>query len=167
MRPQRFLRRVLIALIIAAAALTQSAIGAEKGLLIIKVEFGILDSQGSDLSHLSVLDRFALMNLTTKREYSILNPHYHVVAEEVDEGIYCLYSFKMAGTSLDLPYCGEPYFKVVPGRINNAGLWRYGVSFERNQQRLIFGARNLEAVLDEAKKYHGEALRKYGMHLDN
>ena len=167
MRPRRFLRPVLFALITSAGALTQSAIGAEKGLLIIKVEFGILNSQGSDLSHLSVLDRFDLMNLTTKQEYSILNPHDHVAAKEVDEGTYCLYSFKMAGTSFALPYCGEPYFKVASGRVNNAGLWRYGVSFERNQQRLIFGARNLEAVLNEAKKYQAEALRKYGMRLDN
>jgi len=166
MRPQRFLRALSITLGIAVAAFAQSAIGAEKGILIIKIEFGILNSQGSDLSHLSVLDRFDLMNLTTKQEYSIPRP-LHVAAEEVDEGIYCLYSFKMAGTSLDLPYCGEPYFKVAAGHINNAGLWRYGVSFERNQQRLIFGARNLESVLNEAKKYHGEVLRKYGMHLDN
>jgi len=147
-------------------------IAAEKGLLVIKVELGTLDSQGSDVNALISLARFDVMNLATKETYSVdsrFRTNY-AAAEEVDEGIYCLYSFKLSDNSLPLIYCGEPYFRVVAGRVNNAGLWRYGVSFDRGGgggHHLIFGAQNLESILDEAKKYHREALRTYGMHVEN
>ena len=129
----------------------------------------MLKSDGSDVRSLIPLARYDVMNLTTREVYAINNAFRfdYAAAEEVDEGIYCLYSLKITDNGLGLPYCGEPYFKVVGGRVNNAGLWRYGISDRDNEQRLIFGAHSFESILDEAKKYHKEALRKYGMHLQD
>lgn len=151
MRVLRPLTTVAFTLFIVAATLADSAVAAEKGLLLIKVELGILNDEGSDISELFGVEHFELMNLTTKQAHTVLVSNSRVSVEEVDEGVYCLNSLRMARSSIDLMYCGEPYFKVVAGRVNNAGLWRYGVSFPRHRQRLLFGARYLDGVLDEAK----------------
>jgi hypothetical protein len=66
-----------------------------------------------------------------------------------------------------VPYCDEPFFKVLSGRVNNAGWWRIGYSFDGGGVKLVFGPKYFDEVLVEARKYEKESLRKYGLEVEN
>ena len=107
------------------------------------------------------------MNLNTRRVYDfpIGRSGVQVDAEEVEEGIYCLNS---VSTPLAMvKYCGEPFFRVLAGKVNNAGSWRIGYTMRvGDHPSVIFAAEDPERVLAEAKKYEKDLLRKYGIEVD-
>jgi len=140
------------------------ASGGQDGLLIIYVD--VVELKSGETEKNKVVTRYSVMNLNTKRVYDfpITRFRVYVDAEEVEEGVYCLYSASTLEAVLD--YCGEPFFRVLAGKANNAGWWRVGYTRPGEPPRLIFGAKHSDQVLTEAKKYEKDLLRKYGVEPD-
>ena len=137
----------------------------EDGLLIIYVDVMSLNNQGGETDRIDWISHYGLLNLNTRRSYQFsVFTSARVDVEEVEEGIYCLASASFANT--DIKYCGEPYFKVVAGKVNNAGWWRLGYSLYDRSSKLIFNAKNLDEVLARAKTSFKDLLRKYGMEVN-
>jgi hypothetical protein len=139
-----------------------SCFAGEDGLLIIYVDLVSLNNQGGATDRIDWISSYSLLNLNTRRSYQFsVWTSARVDAEEVEEGIYCLASASFANT--EIKYCGEPYFKVVAGKVNNAGWWRLGYSFYDRSSKLIFSAKNPDEVLARAKTSFKDPLKKYGM----
>ena len=133
-------------------------------MLIIYVD--VVELKSGETEKNKVVTRYSVMNLNTKRVYDFPITRFgtYVDAEEVEEGVYCLNSVSTLLAVVD--YCGEPFFRVLAGKVNNAGWWRIGYTRPGEPPRLIFGAKNSERVLTEAKKYEKDLLRKYGIEPD-
>ena len=138
------------------------------GLLIIYVDVVRLNNAGEPI-WLEGASNYYIKNMKTGREYgSSLSSWRGIDAQEVEEGIYCLESVRGGPNFTQLDYCDEPFFKVVAGKVNNAGWWRIGYSIDpgpafRGTVRLVYGAKRFNEVLDLAKQYEKESLRKYGV----
>ena len=130
-------------------------------MLTIRVELVRLNSNGGEAEAVMITS-YKLKNLTTGRVYSSIarSGGVHVEVQEVEEGIYCPDSITFG--NLDVSYCDEPFFAVVPGRVNNAGWWRIGYSLDHRSRKLIFGAKYFDVVLAEAEAYEQKLLQKYG-----
>lgn len=102
---------------------------------------------------------YTLMNVETKKITTNFSPS-RLWMVELDEGIYCLYAVRFAD-NVQFDYCGEPYFRVLAGRVNNAGHWRFGASMAEGRSSMIYSLRNLDETLAEARRTDGAALQKY------
>jgi hypothetical protein len=111
-----------------------SLAAAGDGLLIITVDLMRLNNIEGQTDTIEPITAYSLVNLSTKHSYRF-NMYRSVDAEGIEEGIYCLSSASFFST--EVPYCGEPYFKVVAGKVNNAGWWRLGYSIG-SPSKLIF-----------------------------
>ena len=165
MRVNRLILGILITVLWVGWSSCSSA--GQDGLLIINVDLARLNNRGDETGVVDPITGYRLKNLNTQHVYHffIVRSRVYVDAEEVEEGIYCLDSASLA--NLELPYCDEPFFRVIPGKVNNAGWWRIGYSLDTGAIKLIFGAKNFEAVLTEAKQYEKDLLRKYGLEVDH
>lgn len=147
-------------------AWTSLAVAGQDGLLIINAELAELNNRSE--TELSPTTRYSVMNLNTRRVYDfpIGRSGVQVDAEEVEEGVYCLNSVSTLLAVVD--YCGEPFFRVLAGKVNNAGWWRIGYTLRvGDHPSLIFALKYPERVLAEAKKYEKDLLRKYGIEADD
>jgi len=131
---------------------------AESGLIIMHVRGAELNNMGSRLGALP-LSSYSLMNIETRKVLR-WNSTTRVLVVEADAGIYCLYS--VAYLNLNSQYCGDPYFRVVAGRVNNVVEWHYGFNFAENAVKLLSSASRLVETLDAAAGYDGPLLKKYG-----
>jgi len=158
------LLRTIFSLVLWLSCVSRCLAG-ENGLLIIHVDLMTLNNQGGQTDHIDSADHYGLLNLNTRRSYdfSVFSSH-RVDVEEVEEGIYCLASASFA--NVYVTYCREPYFKVVAGHVNNAGVWRLGYSLYDRSSTLIFGAKDLDEVLARAKTYDKDLLQRYGMKVN-
>jgi len=158
-------RGLLLALLFGLTTLTQNrANAADDALLLIRVDGALLG--GTDDSRVQggyYLESFKLQNLTTGelyREYVT----GRTTALELSPGVYCLLSVHTApNAEAEFRYCGEPYFQVVSGKVNNAGYWKYGIGPSGRSSRLVFAVKSPELILKFAKEYNSELLRKYGV----
>jgi len=144
--------------VIGAIACGSSASAAELGLLLLKVSGAETADHGQVVTSGWQPRAYTLMNLDTKKSYTNFSP-VHVWMAEVEDGIYCLASVRFAD-NLQFEYCGEPYFKVFAGRINNAGRWRFGAS-RSGRSGLIYALRDLEQTFDDARTADPDLVRKY------
>jgi hypothetical protein len=137
----------------------------EDGLLIIYIDLVNLNNQGSPTDSFFQVDHYGLLNLNTRRSYrfSVFGTA-RVDVEEVEEGIYCLSSVTFSNN--EVTHCGEPYFKVVGGRVNNAGWWRLGYSRYDRTSNVVFSAKDSDEILARAKANFKDLLKKYGMEVN-
>src|SRR5471032_1119650 len=138
------MRRLLIAIIFTLTQLvtSSSAQSTELGLLILEIGF----NRNSDSS----AREFNVMNIENKKYVVHHDPIHHPMVAEVEEGIYCVYSLKYSDNT-DFEYCGEPYFKVLGGKINNAGFWKF--KLDRTTWSVDSAFQNLAETLAHAKSY--------------
>ena len=143
------------------------ATAAADGLLLIDIGMVRLNELGQRSSWEPV-SSYTLRNLDTRRlyEFRLFRSGVRVDAEEVEEGNYCIESVYAYLSNTVLYFCDEPYFKVVADRVNNGGRWRFAVSDGPPTRKLIFGPKDFDAILIEARKYDKDALRKYGLAVD-
>ena len=139
---------------------------AEDGLLLIDVGMVRLNELGQQ-SAWEPVSSYTLRNLNTGRKYEFRYfLSLRVSAEEVEEGDYCIESVYAYLSNTILYFCDEPFFKVVADRVNNGGSWRFAVSDGPPTRKLVFGPKDFEATMDEAKKFNKSLLRKYGVAVD-
>jgi hypothetical protein len=148
-------RRGLCLTLLVSASVTQ---GAEMGLLVMNVR-GVAITNTNAVQNGFPLLAYTLRNLETREVVKNSSPG-RAWAVEVREGIYCLDSVTFAGNVL-VDYCGEPYFKVQQGAVNNAGRWMFGVMDNFQRSKLIYAARDPDATLDGARLYNDELFAKY------
>ena len=151
---------------ISVGGLSRSAFAAD-GLLLLDVGMVRLNELG-EVAAWEPVTSYRLRNLTSRRVYEVryFLSGIRVSAEEVEEGDYCIESVYAYPSNTVLYFCDEPYFKVVAGRVNNGGRWRFAVSEDRRAKKLIFGPKDFDAIMVEAAKYNRDALRKYGVAVD-
>ena len=151
---------------ISVGGLSRSAVAAD-GLLLIDVGMVRLNELG-EMAAWEPVTSYTLRNLTSRRLYEVryFLSGVRVSAEEVEEGDYCIESVYAYPSSTVLYFCDEPYFKIVAGRVNNGGRWRFAVSDGPPTKKLIFGPKDFDAIMIEAGKYNKDALRKYGVAVD-
>ena len=144
----------------------------QNGLVIIRVDIARLNNVG-ETSNIEGAGGYYIKNLKTGHEYSSSPKFTHGVdAREVEAGIYCLDSVTGGPNNVELQYCREPFFTVLPGKVNNAGWWRIGYSINSGPAftgtvRLVFGPKYFKEVFGDAKKYEKELLQKYGIAVEN
>jgi len=157
----RCVMKKLFALLILAFVGVAPVFAAERGLLLIDV-FGIdLNNRGDVIPRAGWPARsYNVLNLETKKLVTNFFPNARVWAVELDEGIYCLEAIKIFD-NVQIDYCGEPYFRVVGGRLNNAGRWVFGVSKDFKQRRLVSSLQDLDKTLAEARRLDESLLNKY------
>lgn len=129
------------------------------GLLLLQVDGAQTADHGRVVTSSWAPRSYTLMNLETKKIKTNFSPAGLWMAE-LDEGIYCLYAVRFAD-DVQFDFCGEPYFRVVAGRVNNAGRWRFGASMSEGRSGLIYSLRDLDETLAEARRTDSEALQKY------
>lgn len=146
-------------LFIVQLACSLPAEAARQGLLLMFVEGAQTLHQGQVETSPWPVRGYTLMNIETKKVTTNFSP-YHLWMVELDEGIYCLYSVRFAD-NLQIDYCGEPYFRVIAGRVNNAGHWRFGASVAEGTSGLIYSLHDLDKTLAEARRANSDTFRKY------
>jgi hypothetical protein len=99
---------------------------------------------------------FRLKNLKSGKAYGVLTIDSDMKMMEVPAGIYCLASITFGGGSTQLYYCGEPFFKVEAGRVNNAGRWRFLYHYRDMKGRLFSATEDMDGLLADAKKRYPE-----------
>jgi hypothetical protein len=129
------------------------------GLLLLKLDGVQTANHGKVLTSGWAPRAYTLMNLETKKVTTNFSPS-SLWMVELDEGIYCLYAVRFAD-NVQFDYCGEPYFRVVAGRVNNAGRWRFGASLVDGESSLIYSMRDLDETLAEARRTDDATLQKY------
>jgi hypothetical protein len=138
---------------------SQPAVAADKGLLLMRVNGARLNNVGKVVGRASLFS-FAVQNVETKATVWHNFPN-RVAAFEVEEGIYCLATVSLM-SNFPSDYCGEPYFRVVAGRVNNAGTWYYGFAVADRIAKLVSAVGELDKTMLEAESLEGELLQKYG-----
>ena len=151
----RWLRGLCLISIATAMSVTQ---GAEMGLLVMNVR-GVAITNSDRVQNKFPLLAYTLRNLETREVVNNSSPG-RAWAVEIQEGIYCLDSVTFVGNVL-VDYCGEPYFKVVQGTVNNAGRWMFGAMDNFHRSKLIYAARDPDVTLDDARLYNDELFAKY------
>ncbi|WP_326941263.1 hypothetical protein [Actimicrobium sp. GrIS 1.19] len=149
------MRILLVALLAHCLALASiSAHAEENGLLLIDVQVQIVDSIDRDPGDIGggTTDGFWVRNLNTDTTYGGMVLGNTMVMLEVPEGIYCLDSASAGGHNIRLNLCTEPYFRVVPGRLNNAGRWRIGFRVRTSEMRRYGSLEDLPGVLASARR---------------
>jgi hypothetical protein len=144
---------------LSAMVVAHPARAAGAGLLLLQLDAVQTANHGKVVTSGLATRAYTLMNLETKKVTTNFSPS-SLWMVELDEGIYCLYAVRFAD-NVQFDYCGEPYFRVVAGRVNNAGRWRFGASLADGQSTLIYSMRDLDKTLDEARRMDSEALHKY------
>jgi hypothetical protein len=145
--------------LLSAMLVGHSARAEGAGLLLLKLDAVQTANHGKVVTSSLATRGYTVMNLETKKVTTNFSPS-SLWMVELDEGIYCLYAVRFAD-NVQFDYCGEPYFRVVAGRINNAGRWRFGASLVDGQSSLIYSMRDLNETLDEAQRMDGKVLQKY------
>ena len=140
---------------------------AADGLLLIDVGM-VRTNELGEVSNWEAVSSYTLRNLTTRRlyEFRYFLSAVRVNADEVEEGEYCIESIYAYMSNTVLYFCDEPYFRVVANRVNNGGRWRFAVTDGPSSRKLIFGPKDFDTIMAEAKKFNKDALRKYGMNVD-
>jgi hypothetical protein len=138
--------------------LCNRADAAETGILIIDVHVQMASSLNDDSS----LDGewtngYWITNVQTGKSFGGLVPNASsVMVLEVPEGIYCVDNLITGGNALHIDYCGAPFFRVIGGKTNNAGRWRFGVRVQDHQFKLFGSMEDLPGVLSAAKRRYPE-----------
>jgi hypothetical protein len=137
------------------------------GLLLIDVGMVRLNELGQRSSWEPV-SSYTLRNLDTRRlyEFRYFLSGIRVNADEIEEGVYCIESIYAYLSNTVLYFCDEPFFRVVADRVNNGGSWRFAVTDGPPTAKLVFGPKDFDAVMIDARKYNKDALRKYGIAVD-
>lgn len=148
-------------LLFVALTVAAPAADAEPGLLVIDVVSVELNNRGEVAQRARWSARsYNLLNMETHKLVSNFFPFRGVWAVELDEGIYCLEAVKLFD-NFQVDYCGEPYFKVLRGRVNNAGRWQFGISSDLKHHRLVSSLEDLEQTLAQAQRINESLFTKY------
>lgn len=148
-------------LAMALASWFGAAVASEPGLLVINVVGVDLDNRDAVIPRSGWPARsYNLLNMETHKLTTNFFPSRGTWAVELDEGIYCLEAIKMF-ENFQVDYCGEPYFKVVRGQVNNAGRWLFGVSRDLRRHRLVSSVQDLDQTLAEAQRFNEPLFAKY------
>ena len=152
--------RTFIVSIAAALLFAAPARAAEVGLLIMQVS--TVNMNNEEQRSGGWPGDWELLNIETKDWYK--NRWLKPLIAEVPVGIYCLYAVTPARNAY-LRYCNEPYFRVLPGQVNNAGHWRMGFDPRLGTFKLLGSLESLDELLLDAVKAEPELLEKYGLRL--
>jgi hypothetical protein len=131
------LKRSLLCVILSLVVFGSHATGESQSVLIISVDAVQLNNQDEPDRYEEPLLGFRVKNLDSGKQYfeAASSPMLPSVLH-LPPGIYCLYSVSL-GFNENLTYCKQPFFEVKEGRINNVGSWRFGVSNESGNFKLI------------------------------
>jgi hypothetical protein len=143
---------IAIGLLLFGVATAQAA-DVKTGILLIEVRLRPVSDLDVEVVRdgFYVPDSFKLRHLGSGKRYSQFRNNWSVRLMDLPEGIYCVDSARFGGANVEMAYCGEPYFKVVAGRVNNVGTWRFGVDLVNGKNKLYGALENLEGVLAEAR----------------
>ena len=163
---RRLLFVVALTVAIAGGAASPAARAAD-GLLLMDVGMVRLNELG-EMASWEPVSSYTLRNLTTRRvyEFRYFRTGIRVNVDEVEEGLYCIDSIYAYLSNVVVYFCDEPYFKVVADRVNNGGRWRFALSDGAPTRKLVFGPKDFDAIMVEARKFDKDALRKYGVEVD-
>jgi len=124
---------------------------ADESVLLIQVDAILQNNKGSSIDVDAGLLVFKLKNMDTGRVYTFGDLRKNAPAVvRVAPGAYCMYAFNTY-MNMEFSYCDSPYFKVAAGEVNNAGRWRFGVSYETHTFQLLYSMHALDDVLAQAK----------------
>lgn len=129
------------------------------GLLVMQVQMVEMNSAGVATSGPGPVAGFKVMNMETGKWFR--QAGQTPMVEEVPSGTYCLYSVS-ALDNYESSYCGEPYFGVAAGKINNAGTWVYGFNFKGGTSKLLKSLSKPDATLQSTSSSDEEILQRYG-----
>ncbi len=108
---------------------------------------------------IAFVQRFKLKNIDTGRTYkSSATRADQVAVFDVPQGTYCLYSVNLY-VNMELEYCKSPNFRVEEGKINNAGKWRLGYSYESHAMLLVYAFKDPDAVISRARETDGNLFK--------
>lgn len=94
-------------------------------------------------------------NLSTGKSYGDFS--HTLLKTKLPEGMYCVDQINIATRGIeDLLYCKPPYFKVVAGRLNNAGLWTFEIDHDLGVINLLGSFANLDQTLRNIKAKYPE-----------
>jgi hypothetical protein len=141
---------LLFGVLLAACAGGVSAPDAGTGVLLIQVDLVSLTSAGKpDVS--AFLYAFKLKSLETGRTITVSDTESGRPAIlSLPAGVYCVSSFNTY-VNVELPYCADPFFKVVGGQVNNAGKWTFGISYGKGTHALLSSLQDMSGVEARAK----------------
>lgn len=149
-------KSLLCAAAVAAALLGSAPAGAaEPGVLVIKVGVLSVDNVENDPGDGDGwCNSFWIKNIATGKTYGGLSMTGGLEVLDVPEGFYCVSSVRTGNNvGLVLDYCGEPFFRVVGGQLNNAGRWRFLRHGGKTPAYKLFGSLEDQAsVLARAKE---------------
>lgn len=162
----RFLFVAICGVALSAGGWPRPASAAD-GLLLIDIGMVRLNELG-EMSSWEPVSSYTLRNLRTRQvyEFRYFLSGIRVNASEIEEGDYCVEAVYAYLSKTAMFYCDEPYFRIVAGRVNNGGRWRFAVSDYAPTRKLIFGPKDFDDIMVEARKFDKDALRKYGMGVD-
>ena len=124
--------------------------------LLLGVDVIQLNNRMEPNGYAAVMTEFKVKNITTGKRYSSRVVSYGRPAViNLPAGAYCFYSVSLSFNQ-QLDYCKEPTFDVKGGKINNAGYWRFGVSYDTGAYKLMHAFKHPEEVTEQAKKHYPE-----------
>jgi hypothetical protein len=142
---------LVLSLLGACATSPAAASKSEEATLLLQLDAEQLNNKGQPKGVGVFLFSYKLKNLETGKIYTVTSRKQNTPdILHIAPGPYCLYSVSPYA-NVELTFCSEPFFKVEPGRMNNAGKWRFGISFESHTRTLIYSMRDLAEVTAKAK----------------
>ncbi|GAB7127374.1 hypothetical protein JCM19000A_18810 [Silvimonas sp. JCM 19000] len=141
-----------MAALIAALGSTPAQAADDDTVLLIQLRGSLLDERDHPQNEAIGYGDFELQNIQTKDWYSsrTQTSNGSLFMFHVKPGIYCLRSVRLA-LNVNVSYCGEPYFRVTSGIINDAGRWTFGFSWLSGHFSILDSMQNLEEVMDRAQ----------------
>jgi hypothetical protein len=151
--PRGTITTLWVLAITAVAAAPAPVAAADKAPLLIGLTTELLTNRLSPTGKPGYLLQFRLKNLATGKIYTRSKESSREVFRlDVTPGIYCLYSVQVY-INQELRLCSEPWVRVDPDRINNAGRWRIGTSFQPPAARVLRALDDADGVAADARRY--------------
>ena len=98
---------------------------------------------------------FLLKNIQTGQLYG--NRRKGINLMILPDGLYCIDTITLILPGMgEGNYCTEPFIKVLKGKFNNAGHWRFEIDQSSGTIKLIFSAIEQDKVLQQVKTMYPE-----------